>query len=144
MRALAIGLFLTTLMAVAPLLAAVREGDDEEEAIREIIEHYFQGDRERDVGSLKKAFHGDAKLLTTNEQGELRVLTQPEWHERVRQTPDRERPESTILHVDRTGNAAIAKTRMVFSNGQFTDFLSLLKIEGRWIVVHKIYHWEDR
>lgn len=124
--------------------AAVQGEDDEEKVIRDTIQLYFQGDRDREVESLKKAFHPTARLGTADEAGRLHVLTQSEWHERVRRTPDREKPEASILHIDRAGNAAMAKTQMILSNGQYTDYLSLLKIDGRWIIVNKIYHWEER
>ena len=33
----------------------------------------------------------------------------------------------------------------MIDEGRLLDtFLSLVKIEGRWTIVNKIYHWEDR
>jgi hypothetical protein len=81
--------------------------------------------------------------MTVDDKGALAVLTQPDWHARVKQTPDRERPTPQILAIDRAGTAAMAKTRLTFPHGSFTDFLSLLKIGGRWTVVNKTYYWED-
>ena len=141
MRTLGIAL-LTALMAAAFLYSAEVRQDREENAIRETIQLYFQGDINRDVESLKKAFHPRAELLTADAEGRLSVLTQSEWHERVRQTPERERPTAKILHIDRAGNAAVAKTQLIFSQGRFTDFLSLLKLDSRWMIINKIYQWE--
>jgi hypothetical protein len=139
-RALA---FLTglTITLVAPVSG--QPADADEAAIRDTIQAYFKGDLDRDVESLKKAFHPTAVLMTVGEGGALAVLTQPDWHARVRQTPDRERPTPQVLQIDRAGNAAMAKTRLTFPHGAFTDFLSLLKIQGKWTVVNKTYHWED-
>ncbi len=141
MKTLGIALLSASIAAIS-LPSAATQQDAEEKAIREIIQLYFQGDINRDVESLKKAFHPRAELLTADEEGRLRVLTQPEWHERVRQTPERERPTAKILHIDRAGNAAVAKTQLIFSNGRFTDFLSLLKLDGRWMIINKTYQWE--
>lgn len=135
--------WLLLLLLVPGLLFAYPLTDPEEAAIRATIEQYFRGDIERDVEQLKLAFHPSAVLQTADDAGNLSVLVQPEWHERVRSTPDRERPSARILQIDRTGEAAMAKTQLVFSNGRFTDYLSLLKLDGRWIIVNKIYHWED-
>ena len=44
-----------------------------------------------------------------------------------------------IAGVDRTGDTAVVKTVLKFPEFQFTDYLSLLKIEGEWIIVNKIY-----
>lgn len=124
---------------------AVREPNtaDDRAAIEETVRHYFRGDVERDVERLKKAFHPHAELLTAGEEGELEILTQEAWHESVEATPDRERPEPELLSVDIHGKAALAKTRLTFSDGRFTDYLSLLKLDGGWVIVNKIYHWED-
>lgn len=138
------GLWTCLAAGAALLLLAGAAGEDtEERAIRQTIQRYFDGDRDRRIEPLQEAFHPEARLLTAGAAGELRAMTQPQWYERIRQSPDRERPEAEILSIDRAGNAAVAKTRMIFSNGQFTDFLSLLKLEGRWLIVNKIYHWED-
>ncbi len=134
------------LLVIVALIAsaAARQGDAEEAAIRETIQSYFKGDLDRDVESLKRAFHPTAVLMTVDDAGALAVLTQPDWHASVERTPDRERPTPRILQIDRAGNAAMAKTQLSFPHGSYTDFLSLLKIEGRWTVVNKIYHWEDQ
>ena len=44
-----------------------------------------------------------------------------------------------IAGIDSTGDAAIVKTVLRFPKFQFTDYLSLLKLDGAWIIVNKIY-----
>jgi hypothetical protein len=134
---------LVALLLVPSLLSGLpASGSDEDVAIQATIELYFRGDIDRDVEKLKAAFHPTAVLQTSDEAGELAVLSQPDWHERVRSTPDRARPDARILQIDRTGRAAVAKTQLIFSNGRFTDYLSLLKIDGEWQIVNKTYHWQ--
>jgi hypothetical protein len=135
-------LFLLVLPVV--IAALPKQVDPEESAIRTTIEHYFRGDIERDVEQLKIAFHPTAVLQTSDESGTLKVLTQRDWHESIRRTPDRERPTASILQLDRAGVAALAKTELVFPHGRYTDYLSLLKIDGRWKIVHKTYHWQAK
>ncbi len=137
-------LLMTVLLLPAPLVAQSDRAADEDAAIRATIERYFRGDIERDVAHLQAAFHPSAVLQTSDKDGALSILRQAEWHERVRLTPARERPTARILQIDRTGSAAMAKTQLLFSNGQFTDYLSLLKLEDRWIIVNKIYQWEGK
>ena len=36
----------------------------------------------------------------------------------------------------------MAKVELVFPDRRFVDFLSLLKIDGRWWIVNKIFHVE--
>ena len=46
--------------------------------------------------------------------------------------------------VDITGNAAIAKLRLDYPAAVLTDYMLLLKIDGRWQVVSKAFHSEPR
>ncbi len=133
-----LGAFGTALLGQSAVRAA-----DERAAVEKTIRQYFRGDVERDVASLERAFHPRAELLTAGADGELEVLTQASWHTDVRATPDRERPEPEIVSVDIHGKAAMAKTRLTFAAGRFTDYLSLLKLDGGWVIVNKIYHWEQ-
>jgi hypothetical protein len=138
------GLCLLALACFAITSTKLWGGQDDEKGIRETIGLYFRGDIERDVEALKKAFHPTATLLTSDKEGRLQVLTQPDWYERIRKTPGREKPAAKILQIDQAGNVASAKTQLVFSNGSFTDYLSLVKIGGRWTIVNKVYHWQTR
>lgn len=136
--------FVALLLVPSLLSGLPAGGSDEDAAIRATIELYFRGDIDRDVEKLKAAFHPTALLQTSNEAGRLAVLEQSVWYERVRSTPGRERPDARILQIDRTGEAAVAKTQLVFSNGRFTDYLSLLKIDGDWQIVNKTYSWQAK
>lgn len=49
-----------------------------------------------------------------------------------------------ISSVDVTGTAAVARVVLDYPNALFTDYLSLLKIEGEWKVVNKIFHVEPK
>ena len=42
--------------------------------------------------------------------------------------------------IDISGDAASVKVTDEFAGMRFTDYLSLLKIESRWIIVNKLYH----
>ncbi|HFK7187570.1 nuclear transport factor 2 family protein [Serratia odorifera] len=49
--------------------------------------------------------------------------------------------KAAIVHIDIVGTAASARIDTDDISGfRFTDFFNLLKIEGQWRVVSKIYH----
>lgn len=45
--------------------------------------------------------------------------------------------------VDATDSAASVKVNISFPAFEFTDYLSLLKIDGKWLIVGKIYHFKE-
>ena len=49
-----------------------------------------------------------------------------------------------ILSIDIEGLAAVAKTELMWPNVRYIDYLSLLKIDGEWRIVNKIWHQERR
>lgn len=50
-------------------------------------------------------------------------------------------PRAAIARIDIVGTAASARVDTDDISGfRFTDFFNLLKVEGRWTVVSKIYH----
>lgn len=122
-------------------LSAQAAADDA--AVRQTIQLYFDGLRNRDVESLKKAFHADAKLYTVDKTGALDEMNQEKWYTRIRpsaQNPDaRWEVDANIASLEINGNTAVAKTIVEFPRVQFTDYLSLLKLNGEWKIVNKIY-----
>lgn len=45
----------------------------------------------------------------------------------------------SIQSVEVTDNTASVKSTVEFPRYLFREYISLLKIEGRWMIVHKIY-----
>jgi hypothetical protein len=49
-----------------------------------------------------------------------------------------------VAEVDVAGDAAIAKLELERPDALITDYMSLLKVDGRWMIVNKIYTRETR
>lgn len=45
--------------------------------------------------------------------------------------------------IDVTDQAAAVKLKIHFQTFEFTDYLSLLRIDGMWVIVGKIYHYRE-
>lgn len=52
--------------------------------------------------------------------------------------------KASIIRIDIVGTAASARVDTDNISGfRFTDFFNLLKVDGKWIIVSKIYHTHD-
>jgi protease I len=119
----------------------------DEAAIRQTVQYYFDGGKNRDSLTLRKAFHPDARMLFARD-GKLVVVPIGEYITRV----GSERPEPgavdaterKVVSVDVEGDAAVAKIELKRPEALLTDYMSLLKVDGRWLIVNKIFTREQR
>jgi hypothetical protein len=144
---------LTTLLvasATALLLAGAADLSArwaDEAAIRQAVQYYFDGGKNRDSVALRKAFHADARMLFAKD-GKLVVVPIGEYIARV--AADRLEPgevDSTrrrVTSVDVAGDAAVARLELERPDALLTDYMSLLKVNGRWQIVNKIFTRETR
>lgn len=128
-------------IACIPALAQ----DSEEAAIRETIQYYFQGHATGNGEHFRKAFHPDAKLFFIRD-GKLTQWTSEEYIARASGKPaaDEARRKRKIDSIDISGNAAIVKVTLDYPNVVFTDYMSMLKIEGQWKIVNKTFYAKPR
>ena len=119
----------------------------DEAAIRQTVQYYFDGGKNRDSLTLRKAFHPDARMLFTRE-GRLVVVPIGEYITRVgSEKPAPGAVDSTVrkvVSVDVEGDAAVARLELEHPDALLTDYMSLLKVDGRWLIVNKIFSRETR
>jgi hypothetical protein len=126
---------------VVCVMAAQNDGKTADEmAVRQVVETYLHGLKFNDVESLKKAFWPDAKLFFVKRDGQLGQLTQAQWYEGFAGSAGKEeKGELRITSVDITDNAASVKVEEDYPNSVYVDYISLLKLNGEWKIVNKIY-----
>lgn len=125
----------------APLLAQNRS---EESAIRSTVEAYFQGITEHDSLALRKAFDPEAELKYVGSDGSVHVIPFVDWIKFTRRMPSPGNKRNVIESVDVAGTAAVAKTDLEWPGVHYVDYLSLLKVDGIWRIVTKIWWQEPR
>lgn len=116
---------------------------DDRKAIEQSVQTYLDGLYEGDAEKLASVFH-DTSALTYEQDGKLTVLPRDLWLKAVRQ---RGSPQSkglarddTILLIDQAGpTTALVKVKCQIPPRYFTDYLSLLKVDGRWVVAQKVF-----
>ena len=116
--------------------------------IADSLENYFTGFFEGDVEKLQQVFHPSAHLYAAI-GGPLTDRDMEKVYEGVR---GRESSENRgfdrfdrILAIDQSGpEAAIAKVQIALGAQLYTDFLNMLKLDGRWQIISKVFTGEPR
>jgi hypothetical protein len=113
----------------------------EEAAIRTTIEHYFRAHATGDGSHLLKAFQPELHMMWVKD-GAFQQRTRDEFIAGFsgKPAPDEAQRKRTIEMIDVTGNAAVAKIRLDYPKVTFTDYFTLLKVNGEWKIVNKIFH----
>lgn len=108
------------------------------QAIHTLLQDYFDGLYEGDIDKLRNIFHDDAWLKGNNYR-----KTRDEWLAAV---ADRPVPKTegmaynfNILSLEIVGDQAMAKVDVPLLAAHFVDFLGLLKEDGVWKIVNKMY-----
>jgi len=116
---------------------------DDRQAIEQTIQTYFDGLYEGDADKLASVFHATS-ALTYEQDGQLVVLPLAQWLKAVRERPAPKAKglarDDAILLIDQSGpTTAFVKVKCQMPPRYFTDYLSLLKVDGRWQVAQKVF-----
>ena len=112
----------------------------EYEAIAATIQHYIDGAKTGKGVAMKPAFHPDATIQGYFE-GELFAGPIQLLFDYVDQDKPATGLKWHITGVDIAGTIASARLELDDWNGhRFTDLFNLLKVEGNWKIMNKIFH----
>jgi Putative lumazine-binding len=122
--------------------------NDDRGAIEQTIQTYFDGLYEGDAHKLASVFH-DSSALTWEQDGQVAIWTLAQWLKAVRERPSPKAKglarDDAILQLDQSGpTTAFVKVRCQIPPRYFTDYLSLLKVGGRWVVAQKVFATDIR
>jgi len=117
-------------------------------AIAAAVQTYLDGLYEGDPAKIASVFH-PTSALTYEHEGRLSVLPRDQWLELVRSRPSPKARglgrHDEILQIDQASpTMAFVKLKCAIPPRFFTDYLSLLKVDGRWQVAQKVYATETR
>lgn len=132
-----------TALGLVGLLAAFAVAErnaPEEAAVREAVQYYLDGQAAGDGAIVAKAFHPGAHM-TGIRDGAIRTVPITEYVGWFRGAPaaDESRRDRWIETVDVIGDAAMVKVVLDYPTVRFTDWMSLLKVDGEWKIIHKNY-----
>jgi Putative lumazine-binding len=144
MKKLALIISVVAIAAAFSFLPA--HGQNAEEAgVRQPLDNYIKGHSTGQGEYFRKAFHPDAKLFAVRD-GKYWQLTSEEYIARASGKPadDEAQRKRVIESIDISGNAAIAKVVLDYPAVRFTDYMSLLKIDGEWKIINKTFYAEAK
>ena len=115
--------------------------------IARALSPYFDGLYEGDVAKMRAIFHPQCHLYSAPE-GHLDDASLESYFARVQTRPSpkslNQKRHDAILGITTSGEgAAIAILRTARAPRLYTDYLSLLKIDGRWQIIAKTFSWVD-
>jgi len=113
----------------------------DETAVRSTLEHYLQGHATGDGAHMRLAFHPAARLFWSNADT-LATLTVDQYIARMPGKPaaDEASRKRRIDMVDVTGNTAVGKIVLDYPDAYIVDYMSLLKTNGEWRIINKIFN----
>ena len=114
----------------------------EEAAVRKTLQYYLDGYSQGDVDKLKMAFRQDVVIKYISPwNGKYSEFTMPQLNQFMGELPKDWKVTSQIDSVDVHGIAAGAKvTAHIVGVVTWTDYIQLLKIDGKWWIIGKISH----
>ena len=111
--------------------------------ITEALQDYFDGFHHGDVARLRRIFHPQCHLYCAT-GGKLTDDDMETVYARVAGRPSpasaHEPRHNALLSIDRSSPiSALVKLQISIGARLFTDYLSLLKIDGQWRIISKTY-----
>jgi protease I len=115
--------------------------DAEKTAVMAALQYYIDGSARRDTATLHKGFHPSAELRFINAQGDFQEIPLDTWLRSIGAATGlvAER-KSKVLYIDVSENAAQAKLEIELPTNWFYDYMNLLKVNGEWKIVSKIFY----
>ncbi|WP_207421153.1 nuclear transport factor 2 family protein [Desertivirga brevis] len=110
--------------------------------IQHVLDLYFEGVYRGDIERLKQAFHPKALLFgEVNQSPYFKTLEEYLDIIKNRESPAELREEFNMeaYAIEILGSLAIAKASLRMLNYDYRDFLSLVKLDGRWQIVNKSF-----
>jgi hypothetical protein len=122
--------------------------NEDRSSVEAVVKQYFDGLYEGDADKLGAIFHPSADLRWL-ENGELQVLTVPDWLGRVRKRASAKSEgksrDDFIVTIDHSdAETAFIKVRCQLPPRYFTDYLVAMKLRDGWQIVSKSYRYDLR
>ncbi|MGH7711876.1 MAG: nuclear transport factor 2 family protein [Gemmatimonadaceae bacterium] len=116
-----------------------------EAEVRAALEHYLLGHATGDGAHFRVVFHPDSKLYF-NRDGKFSMRTSDDYIAGAPGKPaaDEAQRKRRIVNVDVTGDAAVAKVELDYPNALLTDYFTLLKVDGKWMIMNKIFNTQPK
>ena len=136
-------LFIALIVSLFSIHALGQASD--KDAVRVPLENYIKGHATGDGEFMRKAFHTEGNLIFIRD-GKYSTRSFADYIGGFTGKPaaDEAGRKRSIESIDVAGNAASAKIVLDYPTTRFVDYMSLLKINGEWKIVNKIFYAEPK
>jgi protease I len=118
------------------VLSLTAKAQTDEASVRACLENYMSGDGDR----MEKAFHSSATMKYIDAQtGEFKDVPIADFIARVKANTTKSERKIEIVSLNIEGTAAQAKIKIEMEKLILYDYMNLLKINGEWKIVSKIF-----
>jgi len=119
--------------------------DEEKKAVAVPLENYIKAQATGDGDLIRKAFHAEAKVMFFRDE-KFNQWSSEEFAARFtgKSAADENKRKRSFEIIDVAGNAAIAKVVLDYPTVKFTDYMTLLKIDGEWKIINKTFYAEPK
>ena len=138
-------LFLAAINISAQTDTPKTAGKTEREAVKVPLENYIKAQATGNGDYIRQAFHKDGRIMAFRD-GKMTNLSVEEFAGRFngKAADDEAKRKRSFEIVEIVGNAAIARVILDYPTVKFTDFMSLLKVDGEWKIVNKSFYAEPK
>jgi hypothetical protein len=107
--------------------------------VEKTVSYYLDGGTNNDFETIKKAFHETATMKYIR-NGEYREVNALEFFKKAVKHGPKQNRKTRISYINVSGNVASAKLQIDYETFSFIDYMNLIKINGEWKVVNKIFY----
>jgi Putative lumazine-binding len=135
--------FCAFLLCVTWLTSSAQISD--EDGVKQTLMNYLDGGTFGDTVKLNASFHVSATMkYIDNKTGEFRDVPIRDFLSRAKANAGKTSNRKTkIVYTTISGTAAQARLEIDGGTYKFHDYMNLLKINGEWKIVSKIFWRED-
>ena len=129
----------TVLLLFFLLSVAINAQKSDYEMVAETVNYYLDGGTNNDFETLKKAFHENATMKYITKEG-YKEVNALEFFSGMDASKPKQNRKTRIANITISGHAANARLEIEYPDFTFIDFMNLLKIDGEWKIVNKIFY----
>lgn len=127
-----------------PLLSGQPGMSADETEVRAALQHYLNGHATGQADEFRQAMYPQGTMQFIKD-GQYTQMSLADYIARAAAGPqkpaaDEARRKRRIDFVDVTGNVAVGKLVLEYPEVTLTDYMELLKIDGKWQIVAKTFY----
>jgi hypothetical protein len=136
MNATTTKLYVLAIVSLILSATGMAQNNTDEQAVRACLENYMSGEGDK----VEKAFHHSATMKYIDVQsGEFKDVPIADYISRVKANTTKQDRKIEIVALNIEGNAANGKIKIETDKAILYDYMNMLKINGEWKIVSKIF-----